>query len=124
MKWHFRLKGIQGYSKVYNPKERETQLPAEFAEKDAVRKLAVKAEEREMATEAADKKVAAKTKERNEGHQIEFEMEKIRLAVRPEVVIENGIYDNVRRSLDQRLMQLNTPIFNHIEDSINVYLSS
>ena len=89
-----------------------------------VRKLAVEAEERKMATEADDNEVSAKTKERNEGRQIVLEMEKIRLAVRPEAVVENGIYDNVRYSLDQRLMQLYTPIFNHKEESINDYLSS
>ena len=46
----------------------------------------------------------------------------MRFEARPEVVVNSGLDDNVRRPLFQRLVQLNMPIFNDKAESIDDYL--
>ena len=51
-----------------------------------------------------------------------MELEKLRLEARPGVVVTGELDGNVRRPLDQRLVQLNMPIFNDKAESIDDYL--
>ena len=62
--------------------------------------------------------------ERQERRKHELELEKLRLEARPGVVVTGELDGNVRRPLDQCLVQLNMPIFNDKAEGIDDYLVS
>ena len=64
----------------------------------------------------------AKATERQDKRKYESKLEMLRLEARPGVVVTGELDDNVRRPLDQRLVQLNIPVFNDKAESIDDYL--